>query len=119
MILNFSYPAEILKYSQRAKGIVVSQAIGYLVGIMMTYTMPLAIKNLSWKFYIINGVYIIPTVGIIWWLFPETKGKTLEEIDGIFEGAKADSWLQVIEGSKADEDTQVTQTAETVVTKKD
>lgn len=119
MILTFSYPVEILKYTQRAKGVVVSQAIGYLFGIMMTYTMPLAIEYISWKFYIINAAWIVPMVGLIWWLFPETQGKTLEEIDRIFEGDNAESWLQVIEGSKADVESQTVKNADSLDAKKD
>ena len=104
MILNFSYPSEILNYSQRAKGNVVAQAIGYAVGTMMTYCMPLAVANISWKYYIINGVWNIPMVAVIWWMFPETKGKTLEEIDSIFEGDTSRSWLQVIDGAEVKEE---------------
>lgn len=98
MILTFSYPAEILKYTQRAKGMVASQAIGYLVGCMMTYTMPLALERISWIYYIINAAWIVPMVGIIWFIFPETKGKSLEEIDEIFEGARTSSLHEVLDG---------------------
>lgn len=68
MILNFSYPSEILKYNQRAKGMVASQAIGYLFGCMMTYAMPLALERISWRFYIINAAWIAPMVAIIWYV---------------------------------------------------
>ena len=96
-ILTFSYPSEILKFSQRARGLVVSQAIGYLVGIMMTYTMPIAISKISWKYYVINAASNVPMVFVIWRLFPKTKGKTLEEVDIIFEGIDADNWLRTEE----------------------
>jgi hypothetical protein len=102
MILNFSYPAEILKYTQRARGIVLSQAIGYMVGIMMTYTMPIAVANISWKYYVINACWNVPMIGVIWWLFPETKGKTLEEIDTLFEGSAADDWLVAPKGGEVE-----------------
>ncbi|KAI4859594.1 general substrate transporter [Hypoxylon rubiginosum] len=87
MILNFSYPSEILKYNQRAKGMVASQAIGYLFGCMMTYAMPLALERISWRFYIINAAWIAPMVAIIWY-----------EIDDIFEKPETDSLREVLDG---------------------
>ncbi|KAF4487531.1 High-affinity glucose transporter [Colletotrichum fructicola Nara gc5] len=98
MLLNYSYPPEILKYTQRARGVGVGQALGYLVGAGLSYAIPLAIQNLSWRYYILNCLWNVPIFVVIWWLFPETKGKTLEEIDSIFDGSAAKSSLQVIEG---------------------
>ncbi|KAK1846605.1 hypothetical protein CCHR01_10768 [Colletotrichum chrysophilum] len=98
MLLNYSYPPEILKYTQRARGVGVGQALGYLVGAGLSYAIPLAIQNLSWRYYIVNYLWNVPIFVVIWWLFPETKGKTLEEIDSIFDGSSAKSSLPVIEG---------------------
>jgi hypothetical protein len=72
--------------------------------------MPIALTNIGWKTYIINGSWDIVTLVLIvryptssdvvyfqsanadqavYWV--ETKGKTLEEIDAIFEGEKHSS----------------------------
>lgn len=64
----------------------------------MSYAIPIAIQNISWRYYVINCLWNVPIFVVIWWLFPETKGKTLEEIDSIFEGSTAESLKQVIEG---------------------
>ncbi|KAJ3534178.1 hypothetical protein NM208_g7651 [Fusarium decemcellulare] len=98
MLLAYSYPPEILKYSQRARGVGAGQAIGYAFGTAMTYTVPIAIERISWKYYIINCLWNIPIFAIIWWTFPETKGRTLEEIDAIFNGSADDSYMSVITG---------------------
>lgn len=52
----------------------------------MTYTLPLAVEKISWLYYAMNAGWNIGIVLVIWWVFVETKGKTLEEIDIIFEG---------------------------------
>ncbi|KAL3300728.1 hexose transporter [Colletotrichum asianum] len=91
-------PPEILKYNQRARGVGVGQALGYLVGAGLSYAIPFAIQNLSWRYYILNCLWNVPIFVVICWLFPETKGRTLEEINSIFDGSIAKSSLQVIEG---------------------
>ncbi|KAH7015818.1 general substrate transporter [Ilyonectria destructans] len=93
ILLAFSFPSEILKYSQRARGIAVSQAIGYLFAAMMAFTIPLAIEHIPWKFFIICAAWVAPMFPIIWWLFPDTQGRTLEEVDALFEGSAAEEWL--------------------------
>ena len=73
--------------------------------------MPIGLTNIGWKMYMINGSWDIIILGLIvrYFSFPdrfqsltssnpsqvvywvETKGKTLEEIDAIFEGEKHSS----------------------------
>lgn len=86
MILAYTYPPEILRYSQRAKGVVVAQAIGYAFSFLNLYTAPLAIERISWRYYAINGGWNLGIMAVVYWLFVETKGRTLEEIDEVFEG---------------------------------
>lgn len=111
ILLAFSFPPEILKYSQRARGIAVSQAIGYLFAAMMAFTIPLAIEHIPWKFFIICAAWVAPMFPIIWWLFPETQGRTLEEVDALFEGLAAEEWLHTgepIEGKSESIDEKIT-----------
>ncbi|KAF4964430.1 hypothetical protein FSARC_7616 [Fusarium sarcochroum] len=85
-ILAYTYPPEVLSYSQRAKGVVTAQAIGYAFSFLNLYTAPLAIENIGWKYYALNGGWNLGILAVVIWLFVETKGRTLEEIDEIFEG---------------------------------
>ncbi|KAK1690562.1 hypothetical protein BDP55DRAFT_651113 [Colletotrichum godetiae] len=85
-ILAYTYPPEVLRYSQRAKGVVVAQAIGYAFSFLNLYTTPLAIDRISWRYYAINGGWNLGILFVVTWLFVETKGRTLEEMDEIFDG---------------------------------
>jgi hypothetical protein len=70
--------------------------------------MPIGLDNIGWKMYMVNGAWDIVIFGLIvrlrlglgsnslltsnqWYYWVETKGKTLEEIDAIFEGEKHSS----------------------------
>ncbi|KXH30829.1 hypothetical protein CSIM01_01423 [Colletotrichum simmondsii] len=86
MLLAYTYPPEILKYSQRSKGVAISQAIGYAFSFLNLYTAPIAMEKISWRYFAINGGWNLAILATAIWLFVETKGRTLEEIDEIFEG---------------------------------
>lgn len=86
MLLAYTYPAEILRYSQRAKGVVAAQSIGYAFSFLNLYTAPLAIERIAWRYYAINAGWNVGILAIVIWLFVETKGRTLEEMDELFDG---------------------------------
>jgi Sugar (and other) transporter len=52
------------------------------------FAWPQALAAIGWKSYMINGAWNIVQVIFVAYAFVETKGKTLEEIDAIFDGAK-------------------------------
>lgn len=85
MLLAYTYPVEVLKYSQRAKGVVAAQAIGYAFSFLNLYTAPMAIEKISWRYYALNGGWDLGILLVVVLLFVETKGRTLEEINGLFE----------------------------------
>lgn len=45
-------------------------------------------QNLGWKFYIINASYNFIFLGLVYFLWPETKGQSLEAIALHFEPAE-------------------------------
>ena len=65
----------------------ITQAIGYGFSCMNQYTLPIAIANISWRYYAIVSGWNVIIIVVMWLLFVETNGKTLEEVDEIFEGA--------------------------------
>ncbi|KAF3763113.1 putative sugar transporter [Cryphonectria parasitica EP155] len=89
--LLYLYPPEVFNYSIRANGVAVSQLALNGLALMLVFLMNIALVNLGWKMYIINAAWdiIIFVLIAVYWV--ETKGKTLEEVDAIFEGAKHSS----------------------------
>ena len=86
--LLYLYPPEVLNYPIRANGVGFFQFVANATAVLIVFTMPIALQNLGWKIYMINAGWDVVMVGLIAWFWVETKDKSLEEIDGIFEGVK-------------------------------
>ncbi|TVY34456.1 Lactose permease [Lachnellula subtilissima] len=83
-----AYPVEIFPYQQRARGVTLLYVSNYLMYFVANFCNPLALAALAWKYYIFFDVILAIILVAIYLVFPETKGLTLEEITGIFEGTE-------------------------------
>ncbi|OBT59107.1 hypothetical protein VE04_00712 [Pseudogymnoascus sp. 24MN13] len=83
-----AYPVEIFPYTLRGRGLTVALASGYISLIIGQFCNPIAMKSIGWKYYIFFCALLAVLLSLIWFLFPETKGHTLEEIAEIFDGKK-------------------------------
>lgn len=46
---------------------------------------PIGLEAIAWKYYIVYVVWLAIETTIIWFLYPETKGPTIEELSRLFE----------------------------------
>jgi MFS family permease len=81
-----AYPVEIFPYSLRGRGVSVSYISAFVGLIVGNQVNSIAMENIAWKYYIVFCCLLALLAVLIWFLFPETKGHTLEEIAEIFEG---------------------------------
>ncbi|CAG8266216.1 unnamed protein product [Penicillium olsonii] len=87
--LLLAYPAEIWTFSLRAKGVAISAMSNYMALVFNQIINPIAFESISWKYYFVFlGVLIIVLI-TVWKTYPETRGRTLEEIAVIFDGEGA------------------------------
>lgn len=82
--LLYTYTTEILPYSIRARGLGVQIAVSEAALTVNQYVNPIALDRIGYYYYIFYlGVLFVGLV-MIYFFFPETKGKTLEELSGLF-----------------------------------
>jgi hypothetical protein len=79
------YPSEVLAFATRAKGLAFMNFTTNAVGVLNTYVPPIAIANSGWRFYLLYVIWDAFGVVIIYFFFVETKGRSLEEMDELFE----------------------------------
>lgn len=82
------YPAEINSIGMRTKGAALASASDWLFNYFIVQLTPLGIHHLHWKFYIIFFILNAAWVPLVYLFYPETAGKSLEEIDLMFTGEK-------------------------------
>ncbi|KAH7156477.1 general substrate transporter [Dactylonectria macrodidyma] len=82
--LQALYPVEVLSFEMRAKGMAFSNLAVNAAGLLNQFAWPVAMDKIGWKTYIVFTVWDAVQVFVVYMLIPETKGRTLEELDEIF-----------------------------------
>ncbi|KAJ5374236.1 general substrate transporter [Penicillium concentricum] len=83
------YITEILPYRLRAKGLSFYYFVQFCFMMLSTFTVPIGLENIAWRFYIIFVIWVMVEFVGVYFMFPETKGPSLEEIAFIFDGPGA------------------------------
>ncbi|KAJ9110739.1 hypothetical protein QFC20_002780 [Naganishia adeliensis] len=78
------YPSEVLPLAMRAKGSSISTAANWICNLAIVEMTPSAIANIGYKFYIIFAILNALWVPVIYFMFPETAGLALEDVDQLF-----------------------------------
>lgn len=78
------YGPEILPLAHRSKGIGLATAFLWLSTFVVIEIVPVAIENIGWRTYIIFAVFNLAFVPMIYFLYPETAGFSLEAVDLTF-----------------------------------
>ncbi|QKX59670.1 uncharacterized protein TRUGW13939_06810 [Talaromyces rugulosus] len=82
--LPWLYPAEISPIKTRAKANAVSTCSNWLFNFTVVMITPVMVQNIKWGTYLFFAAMNACFIPIIWLFYPETAGRSLEEIDLIF-----------------------------------
>ncbi|KAB8069715.1 putative MFS sugar transporter [Aspergillus leporis] len=78
------YPTEINSLPMRTKGAAVSTATNWITNFVIVEITPIGIQSLGWRFWIVWTVMNAVCIPIIYYLYPETSNRTLEDLDAYY-----------------------------------
>jgi sugar porter (SP) family MFS transporter len=83
--LTYTYMVEVWPYAERSRGIAYFQLFGRLAGFFTTFVNPIGLDSVGWKYLISYCCWLAYEVVFVYFFFPETFGRTLEELAFMFE----------------------------------
>ncbi|KAF1839323.1 major myo-inositol transporter iolT [Decorospora gaudefroyi] len=83
--LTYTYLVELFPYAQRTMGIGIEQIFGKLAGFFSIYVNPIALEAIQWRFFAIYCGWITFEFTFVYFIYPETYNRTLEELAFLFE----------------------------------
>ncbi|KAH8723572.1 general substrate transporter [Phaeosphaeriaceae sp. PMI808] len=84
--LQVTYVVEILPYTMRARGLVLYNLFVACALIFNQYANPIALEAIKWKYYVVYDVWLLIELIVVYFLFVETSGSSLEEMAAIIDG---------------------------------
>ena len=83
--LYVAYLVELFPFAQRARGITIFQFFGRGATFFTTFVNPIGLETIQWRYLITYCAFLAFEVVFIYFMFPETGGRTLEELAFLFE----------------------------------
>jgi MFS family permease len=87
--LTFLYATEVAPLQLRAAISAVSTAAVWIFNFLLAEVTPIGFNTISYRYYIVFAVLNAAIVPTVYFFFPETSGRSLEEIDEIFLKSKS------------------------------
>jgi MFS family permease len=83
--VSWIYPPELFPNHLRGKAVALATSANWAFNFALGYFVPPAFVNTTWRTYILFGVFCILMTIHVFFMFPETAGKPLEEVNAMFE----------------------------------
>ncbi|KAK7451187.1 high affinity glucose transporter [Stygiomarasmius scandens] len=87
--VSWTYPAEIYPLKIRGKAVSLATATNWLFNFALAWAVPPGFEHIAWKTYFIFGTFNFAACIHFFFMFPETVGRTLEEVEDIFAAGHA------------------------------
>ncbi|KXL46638.1 hypothetical protein M433DRAFT_65491 [Acidomyces richmondensis BFW] len=87
-LIPFMYSSEIAPLRVRSQITAMSSGSNWLFNFLIAEVTPVAFANIGWKYYLVFVCTNSLSVVFFYLFAPETKGRTLEDIDAFFLGSK-------------------------------
>lgn len=88
--MTWLYPAEVTNLRIRIQANALSTSSNWMSNFLIVMITPPAFANLQYRTYIMFAVFNAALIPCVYFYFPETKGRTLEELDVVFASANSE-----------------------------
>ncbi|MCJ1358399.1 MAG: hypothetical protein MMC33_008399 [Icmadophila ericetorum] len=82
--VSWVYPPELYPLRVRGKAVALATSANWAFNFALGYFVPPAFVNIQWKTYLVFGVFCVAMFVHVFFMFPETAGKSLEEVEELF-----------------------------------
>ncbi|KAF9883996.1 hypothetical protein FE257_002384 [Aspergillus nanangensis] len=82
--VSWVYPPELFPLRVRGKANALCTSSNWAFNFALGYFVPPAFVNIKWQVYLLFGVFCAAMFLHVFFMFPETTGKTLEDVEKIF-----------------------------------
>lgn len=83
--IGFLIPPEVYPLAVRSKGVSLSTASNWFANYVVGQLTPILQESIGWAMYLIPATSCVLSVFTVYWIYPETMGVELEDIDRLFE----------------------------------
>ncbi|RAH60386.1 high-affinity hexose transporter [Aspergillus piperis CBS 112811] len=83
-LISWIYQSEIFPTNIRARGSSVATATNWSLNLVFAQCSPIAQSQIQFEYFYCFAAFNWVAAGFVWALYPETAGKSLEEIDRLF-----------------------------------
>ncbi|KAK9344088.1 general substrate transporter [Lipomyces starkeyi] len=83
--VSWMYPPEIVPLRVRAKSVALATASNWASNFALGFAVPPLLRSIQWRLFFIFGSFNMAAFIHVWFAAPETKQRTLEELDEVFE----------------------------------
>ncbi|KAI8328962.1 general substrate transporter [Chlamydoabsidia padenii] len=110
-IANFAYswgpigwviPAEIFPLSIRSKAMSISTSANWMCNFIIGFITPIMLSSIRFYTYVFFAIFCVLSFFFTYFVIPETKGRSLEDMDSLFGGQTASEDAVILDQVKAD-----------------
>ena len=100
--MSWMWSVELIPLSIRGPANALATAANWLSNFIIVIATPAMFQNLTYRTYIFFAVCNFCIVPTIYFFYPETGGRSLEEVDIVFKAAhdKGNPWFSVVRAAK-------------------
>ncbi|EGE04328.1 sugar transporter [Trichophyton equinum CBS 127.97] len=93
--VSWIYPPELFPLRVRGKAVALATSSNWAFNFALGYFVPPAFVNIQWKTYLLFGVFCAAMFIHVFVMFPDTAGKTLEEVEYMFTDPKGVKYIGI------------------------